>query len=536
MKKRFNIKPYQLFALIAIVFASVSCSEKFFDEQNAERITPEQHYKSMVDVQTSLGGAFAPLQQAIPKLIMIDGLRSDQMIATSSADPFVKDINEQILSYDNPYLDASDYYKVIINCNEALANIHKVSEVDRNFNRFYLNYTQLALMSLKSWTYLNLVKIYGQAALIEDNLTSIPGDLNQTILNKEDMINTLIKPLEDSINSKDYTNAIELRFVNYPNPKAVLGELYLEKGDYANAAKYLKLAAESYGNLPAVYKVDALKMEAWKTIFTSSESSTGRIHSPAPRDLPPGENISVVGFDHQEGQFNPLAKWLLPTDLFMAKPTDTLVSLFNSQVPSAGVGGDKYRGYGASIDTTANGEVYVNKYYVGKSEPFSSDIIVSRAADIHLLLAEALNRLGEEKKALALMNDGFSVEKPLPAEYSKWNKNIGIRGRAYLAKNLVPDSITVINGADTTKVLLQGEQRIQYIEDLIIQERSLELAFEGKRWFDLVRIATRRSDPEYLIGKVTSKFTDPAQKEAVRQRLLNPANWYLPFKKEVPVQ
>jgi hypothetical protein len=32
------------------------------------------------------------------------------------------------------------------------------------------------------------------------------------------------------------------------NTKAVLGELYLEKNDYANAAKYLKLACESYGN------------------------------------------------------------------------------------------------------------------------------------------------------------------------------------------------------------------------------------------------------------------------------------------------
>jgi hypothetical protein len=49
------------------------------------------------------------------------------------------------------------------------------------------------------------------------------------------------------------------------------------------------------------------------------------------------------------------------------------------------------------------------------------------------------------------------------------------------------------------------------IEDLIIDERTLELAFEGKRWFDLVRIAERRNDPAYLTNKVAAKFSDPAK-------------------------
>ncbi|MGE5395793.1 MAG: RagB/SusD family nutrient uptake outer membrane protein [Candidatus Saccharibacteria bacterium] len=521
MKKRFNIKPYQLFALIVIVFSSFSCSEKVFDEQNGERITPDQHYKSINDVQSTLEGVLVPLQGVAPNSIMIDGLRSDQMIATPNADAFLKDINDQILSFDNPYLDASDYYKVIINVNEALLNIDKVTQVDREFNQFYLKYTKRALIGLRSWTYLQLVRLYGQAALIHDNLASLPANLNQEILTKSVMIDTLINQLVPTIPTEaELTQYAEPRFGGFPNAKAVLGELYLEKGDYANAITYLKMAAESYRNVNTIYKLDSYTMDAWKSIFLDAESQST-------------ENISVIPYNHQEGQFNPLAKWLLPYDQYMAKPTQLLVDSFLTQVPAKGNLGDVYRGIGATVDTTASGEFYVNKYNINKSEPFSTDIILSRAADVHLLLAEALNRSGDSKTALILLNAGFKGEKTVPANYNRWNKNLGVRGRAYLASKVVPDSIKVISNGDTTKVALQGEDRTKYIEDLIMDERALELAFEGKRWFDLVRVAERRNDPDYLINKVVAKFTDPTEKEAVRLRLLNKNNWYLPFKKEV---
>lgn len=520
MKKRFNIKPYQLFALVVIAFAGFSCSEKIFDEQNGERITPDQHYKSSNDIEATLEGTLIPLQGVAPNSIIIDGLRSDQMIATPNADAFLKDINNQIFTLDNPYLDASDYYKVIVNVNEALPNLDKVLQYDKQYNEFYLKYTKRALISLRSWTYLQLVRLYGEAALINDNLPALPENLHQEILTKSVMIDTLINQLLPTIpTAEELTQYAEPWFGYFPNGKAVLGELYLEKGDYANAAKYLKLAAESYRNQNNVYKVDKnYTMDAWKTIFLDAANQQT-------------ENIAFVPYNQQQKQFNPLAKWLLPNDQYMAKPTELLVDSFLTQVPAAGAIGDVYRGIGATLDTTASGEFYVNKYSINKAEPFSSDIVLSRAADVHLLLAEALNRSGDSKTALVLLNAGFKGEKTVPAPYNKWNNNLGVRGRAYLKPKLVPDSISVTNNGVTSKVALKDEERVQYIEDLIMDERALELAFEGKRWFDLVRVAERRNNPDYLINKVTAKFTDPNEKEAVRQRLMNKANWYLPYKK-----
>jgi len=530
MKKRLNIKSNYLFALIVIAFTSFSCSEKIFDEQVGETITPDQHYKSLVDMQVSMAGAFAPLQNVLPKLIVIDGLRSDQMIATMNAEPYLKDINNQVLSFDNPYLDASDYYKVIINTNEALANIYKIAKIDRNLDEYKLKYSKGALVTLRSWTYLNLVRLYGKAALIDDNLGALPANMTQNILEKDVMINLLIDSLLPYIISEEEASKkAELLFINFMSSKAVLGELYLEKGDYANAAKYLKMALESYRNNPEVYKVSSYVNEGWKSMFLNNGFGTGEIfYGGAMLEL-----ISAISYDKNEGQFNPLAKWLLPADQFMVQPTQLLVDSFRTQISTQGLPGDIHRGIGASIDTTASGVFYVNKYSADKNDPFSADIIISRASDLHLLLAEALNRNGDSKTALVLLNAGFKGEKPVPALYNKWSKNQGIRGRVTLKSKVVPDSVYELPiTADSIKVPLLGEARMLYIEDLIMNERSLELAFEGKRWFDLVRVAKRRQDPSYLANKVAAKFPE-SEKDAIRTKLMIETNWYLPFKKEV---
>ncbi len=190
-----------------------------------------------------------------------------------------------------------------------------------------------------------------------------------------------------------------------------------------------------------------------------------------------------------------------------------------------------YRGKGITFDadtiswindSTFITEPYITKYAVDPNDPFSSDIIISRAGDIHLMLAEAYNRLEDETSqeyALMLLNQGVNAENPKPAPFSRWTGNLGIRGRAYLQSRMVPerDSIPI-------------EDRTIMIENDIMAERALELAFEGKRWFDLVRIAERRNDPQYLADIVAAKFKGTPKYDEIHAKLMNPANWYLPMK------
>ena len=115
-----------------------------------------------------------------------------------------------------------------------------------------------------------------------------------------------------------------------------------------------------------------------------------------------------------------------------------------------------------------------------------------------------------------LLNQGVNKENPKPAIYSRWSGNLGIRGRVYLASKEAPAYIT-------------GEALMLYIEDLIIAERALELAYEGKRWFDLVRIAERRNDPGYLADKIAAKFAGTAKYNEIHTWLMNPENWYIQY-------
>ena len=44
------------------------------------------------------------------------------------------------------------------------------------------------------------------------------------------------------------------------------------------------------------------------------------------------------------------------------------------------------------------------------------------------------------------------------------------------------------------------------VENMIINEDALELAYEGERWPDLLRVAIRRNDPAFIADKIYNKL------------------------------
>ena len=66
-----------------------------------------------------------------------------------------------------------------------------------------------------------------------------------------------------------------------------------------------------------------------------------------------------------------------------------------------------------------------------------------------------------------------------------------------------------------------------------MDENALELAYEGNRWQDLLRIAIRRNDPAYIADKIYSKLLKSGMSAgaagAARAKLLN-GDWFLPYK------
>jgi hypothetical protein len=479
---------FQMVAGIFFIAAIISSCEDFLNEVPGDKITADEHYKTSIDAFTSTVGAYSLLQEVMPNLVILNDLRSDLMTVTENFELDLRNINRHNIDIENKYNDPSGYYRIILNANEVLNNLKNIQTYDRDFDSLSLALMTLNMVSLRSWAYFTLVRLYGEAAYIPQNMNSYDENYHFEYYTKDRMIDTLISHLDPLLTYQDLLVNDEGSIILYE--RALRGELYLEKGDYQNAILYL-MDAIGDADIKTRFKMTEFKDEDWQNIFVNSMGQTSEV-------------MSVIPYAYEDNQENPLSDIFFADRKYLVKPTDYIVNLFSVQTTQKNATGDTYRGEGISYDIKGE-KLVVNKYSIDPNEFSGADIIIYRAADIHLLLAEALNQTGEYEAALSIINDGYHT----PAG---WRRVDGIRNRVLLTLKEMP----------TTDIK-------NTIEDIIMEERAMELAFEGKRWFDLVRVANRRGE-SYLAGKVSAKYSDPSVASAVYNKLMDKNNWYLPFK------
>src|SRR5574344_600816 len=481
---------------LVVIIAFGSCSDDFFNELPSDRVNPDHALNSLAEAEFACEAPLAILQDVMPQMVFACDLLSDATTTTDNADNYWQNINNHEFSVDNPYLNPSALYQVVINTNESLLHVDSIMNKDVDMTDIDLQILKANLIGLRSWAYFTIARLYGEVAYLKDNMPEYSPD-KVVYVSREAIMDTLINNLlpylvNDHMKTED--GIVYQSWLPMYN-KALIGEIYLEKQDYVNAATYLQMAIEGWENSTGTYKVsNTYAKKNWLNIFVNYSSA---------------EIMSYVPFSYYNKQLNPIELWYGHDRDYLAKPTTGIVNQFSSQVLVKGkVPGDIYRGLDISYKIV-NEDTVVNKYSLTESNlsELSSWIILYRAADIHLLLAEAMNRSGNSAIALSILNDGYK-------KFTNWSSCVGIRGRVYLQNRTVPE----------------GVDSVTCIEDYILEERSLELAFEGKRWFDLMRVARRR-DNSYLADKVAAKFDDANQANVIREKLMNEQNWYLPFQK-----
>ena len=73
-----------------------------------------------------------------------------------------------------------------------------------------------------------------------------------------------------------------------------------------------------------------------------------------------------------------------------------------------------------------------------------------------------------------------------------------------------------------------------FVDSLLLNECALELAFEGPRFYDIMRFALRQSNPEkFLAEKVAARRGKNNVDETLKSRLMNRNNWYLRWKGQI---
>jgi hypothetical protein len=171
---------------------------------------------------------------------------------------------------------------------------------------------------------------------------------------------------------------------------------------------------------------------------------------------------------------------------------------------------------------------------------------------VYLRYAEALNRAGFPECAVLILKRGICQDNLQNEDYinqtevaragnlvtfnksdfPKYDSNNSLLIRGIHSRgsgDAQVDSIYVVPMPDGALPTLQDslDYQMPRVEDMIIQEMALEGAFEGYRYYDLMRVALRRNDPTYLADPISLR--DGKVDATLKAKLLDKANWYLPL-------
>jgi hypothetical protein len=600
MYKLYKKNKLSLFALIASSLIAISSCKKALDILPEDKLDKSQVYNTLSDADAAIFGIYGKFAALGEKYIVLNELRADLMDVTSNADPYLQQISNHEADLNNPYIDPKAFYEIILNCNDALKNFKIMADKSKISQEDYQQRSS-DLIALRSWLYLQLGIHFGSVPYVKDPIENI-DDLKKNESYPKISFNQLLDFL-----IADTKNLPYLEYFAYPstssltftidgsntrkifiNKPALLGELYLWKGEYYNAATAYKMiltAEDANTNIAQLFNhnrigwfdsadaniqvsfarsqeggslVNSLT-EGWRSLFALS--NTNRHWNT--------EWIWAIPYNNSFAPGNPFIELVSKQGKYKVKPSKSVIDLWNAQLLSNGVPGD------------ARGTLSYNK--TNPEEPVITKLTdaqttltllnrggqwnISRAAGAHLRFAEAANRDGHGKVGYALLNYGIKTTfydgaytaagamsaanfdelntqiTPYPENSAYyfdardnnvvvrgvWYRNIGIRGRAMLPR-IEFDEITYKDAE--RRIILDFQVPIVDLEDKIIEEAALELAFEGSRWSDLTRIARRRNDPSFLAEKVYQKHLKANNPKAaeIRAKLMNPDNWYLPFK------
>lgn len=433
-------------------------------------------------------------------------------------------------------------------------------------------------------TYVDKINVvFGRDGFHNDTTYNKTFTLEKQYYDLDMVIRVFTKQLEEDVKAVGVNHYIdnndkswEITVWNTFAWHALLGQMYLTQGDYTKSAEHLNAIVFTTSDNYRYQLDQSFSYNSWKNMFTGIDS---REHI---------YTLWFNKANQQQNDFQRMFEPFEPHD-FMMKPTKTAVHLWETawrnynliitdqtkpwltklDKTRRGIPSDLFRGYGVSYQYVKDGaalpqeyclgmlfakmdkdyrtassmmldvDTMVNKYSIGKDRyDQDANFIVYRAGGIQLYLAEiytwwVFERNGQittyTTNALSIVNDGSNYD------VAASRRQLGIRGRVGFTGtygalqvgniNYKHDPFTneVIGYTDLTGNLLAKQL---YLEELILDERARELAFEGERFYDLMRVAKRRNDPSFLAKKVSQKFP-ASQRQAIYNKLLDEKNWYI---------
>jgi hypothetical protein len=466
----------KLITLITLLAVTTGCSD-WLDLIPPQGLIREEFWQTKEDVHAVVMGAYESFAQMDDRLFRYGELRADMVIGDVNQSLDEQKVAESNIYPDNWLCNWAQFYKVINYCNEVIKNAPLVQGRDDTFTDYLLQSYLSEVYFLRSLAYFYLVRIYKDVPFVTEPSETDDSDVYLPKIDGEDLLRLLIPELEEArkyATTDGYQTQDEVKGrATKVAIDALLADISLWLFEYDAVITYVE-------RIEASIEYVLMPPAKWFEIFYPGNSLEG---------------IFEFQFDEQLNQPNK-TYGLTRRYSYNYDPSQKAIEMFGLEYGN----NEQKRGEKSTIAKFGDDDWGIWKY-VGRaadgitertgSDQRSCNWVVYRLADVLLMKAEALSQLSRFNESLEIIND--------------------MRDRAGVPGLSLPDSPAAY-------------------EDAILEERALELAFEGKRWFDLMRMGRRNdySRKSKLIEIIVSNVPS-TQKRILATKLTNPLGWYMPI-------
>jgi hypothetical protein len=532
MKKTFKI--FSIATATVMALAMYSCTD-FLTIYPTDKVVLEDFWKDKADVDGMVANSYKNLvsDDFVKRVFVYGELRSDDVVETTNIGTELKYINNANLLATNGYCNWSIYYKIINNCNIVLHFAPQVLEEDPDFTQGDLDVVRGEMLAMRALCHFYLVRTFRDVPLLKEAKIDDSQDLNIKQSTPIEALDFILQDLKEAENlvlpsgaynketynkgrfTADAVRAIradvllwKAAFTQFQNKSngAECYDFYTECIDYceriiADRKQYLvdwkkknnagteddPIGKDPADALVASYPLETHPInmntasshdETYVKIFTDKNNRKESILE-LQLDENNNHNYAICAFyGYEQGQTSMpfmassyLGKKGADENCLYKGTTDIRRASFTDQhgpeedvFPIAKYTTRLTRTGTASADGQA--EYYNTNTDDSRRRYYWQNVILYRITDVMLMEAEA-----RALRADSIKNDlpeGFKLVKAVYYRSNKAGKGV--------ARN---DSISYsANNASS-------------LQELVLKERQRELCFEGKRWFDLVRMALR---------------------------------------------